>query len=91
TLAAFSPARVRSTINSVDLPPPTPRQLIEQAEQNRLALKNEADIEIAWRQDAVDAGMATAEETAALEDWKKFRILVMRVDTTAPVWPPKPA
>ncbi|WP_313048802.1 tail fiber assembly protein [Atlantibacter subterraneus] len=89
--------KIRGVLNEmpawVDLPPPAPRQLTDQAEQNRLALKNEADIEIAWRQDAVDAGIATAEEAAALAEWKKYRVLLMRVDTsTAPdiKWPQEP-
>ncbi|WP_313048237.1 tail fiber assembly protein [Atlantibacter subterraneus] len=89
--------KIRGVLNEmpawVDLPPPAPRQLTDQAEQNRLALKNEADIEIAWRQDAVDAGIATEEETAALSEWKTYRVLLMRVDVSkAPdiVWPMPP-
>ncbi|MBJ9238943.1 tail fiber assembly protein [Citrobacter braakii] len=52
-----------------------------------------ADAEISWRQDAVDAGIATKEETAALTEWKKYRVLLMRVDTSlAPNidWPEVP-
>ncbi|HAT3689741.1 tail fiber assembly protein [Citrobacter freundii] len=89
--------KIRGVVNEmpawVDLPPPTPRQLIDQAEQNRLAFKSEADTEIAWRQDAVDAGIATNEEASELTDWKKYRVLLMRIDATkAPSinWPPKP-
>ncbi|HAE7767435.1 TPA_asm: tail fiber assembly protein, partial [Salmonella enterica subsp. houtenae serovar 45:g,z51:-] len=41
-------------------------------------------------QDAVDAGIATDEETAALADWKKYRVLLMRVDTAKPEWPTLP-
>ncbi|EKK4598230.1 TPA: tail fiber assembly protein, partial [Escherichia coli] len=47
-----------------------------------------------WRQDAVDAGIATDEETSTLTQWKKYRVLLMRVDTsTAPdiEWPTPPA
>ncbi|TXU80301.1 tail fiber assembly protein, partial [Enterobacter roggenkampii] len=47
--------------------------------------------EISWRQDAVDAGIATDEETAALVEWKQYRVLLMRVDITKPVWPTPPA
>ncbi|EKK4595233.1 tail fiber assembly protein, partial [Escherichia coli] len=46
-----------------------------------------------WRQDAVDAGIATDEETSILTEWKKYRVLLMRVDTsTAPdiEWPTPP-
>lgn len=77
----------------VDLPPPTPQQLTDQAEQKRITLKSEADAEIAWRQDAVDADIATDKETSELVAWKKYRVLLMRVDTTtAPDinWPEKP-
>lgn len=62
-------------------PPPTPEQLIVQAEQQKMMLKAAADAEIAWRQDAVDAGIATAEETATLSEWRNYRVLLMRVDT----------
>jgi len=77
----------------VDVPPPTTEQLIAQAEQQKSTRKATADAEIDWRQDAVDAGIATAEETAALAEWKKYRVLLMRVDTLkAPdiEWPTPP-
>ncbi|CAM7358296.1 tail fiber assembly protein [Citrobacter sedlakii] len=73
--------------------PPSQEELIEQAEAKKLQLRDIADAEIIWRQDAVDVGIATTEETAALSDWKKYRVLLMRVDTsTAPdiEWPVKP-
>ncbi|HEE0107167.1 TPA: tail fiber assembly protein [Citrobacter gillenii] len=54
----------------------------ERAEQQRQTLKSVADTEISWRQDAVDAGIATEEETAALSEWKKYRVRLMRVDTS---------
>ncbi|HDT6544743.1 TPA: tail fiber assembly protein [Kluyvera ascorbata] len=66
---------------------------VEQAEKNKAALRQYAESEIAWRQDAVDAGIATAEETAASSAWKKYRVLLMRVDTSkAPdiEWPTQP-
>lgn len=74
----------------VNLPPPTHEEMVIVAEQQRQTLRMQADAEIAWRQDAVDAGIATTEETAALAEWKKYRVLLMRVDTAAPVWPPVP-
>ncbi|WP_122008333.1 tail fiber assembly protein [Enterobacter roggenkampii] len=61
------------------------------AENMRAALRSTADTEISWRQDAVDAGIATDEETAALVEWKQYRVLLMRVDITKPVWPTPPA
>ncbi|EBP3773668.1 hypothetical protein GLY44_08990 [Salmonella enterica] len=35
--------------------------------------------------------MATDDEKAQLDEWKKYRILVNRVDTLKPVWPEIPA
>ncbi|MGV4050096.1 tail fiber assembly protein [Citrobacter freundii] len=60
------------------------------AENMRSALRSTADTEISWRQDAVDAGIATDEETAALSEWKKYRIMLMRVNTANPLWPMPP-
>ncbi|HCQ0485766.1 TPA: tail fiber assembly protein [Escherichia coli] len=74
----------------VDVPLPTYEEKIADAEKMKLSLKANADSEIAWRQDAVDAGIATDEETVALADWKKYRVLLMRVDPASPVWPALP-
>ncbi|WP_315707494.1 tail fiber assembly protein [Brenneria uluponensis] len=60
------------------------------AEQKRRPLRSAADSEIAWRQDAVDSAIATEQEAAGLASWKKYRVLLMRIDTlTAPGidWP----
>ncbi|ECA4282321.1 tail fiber assembly protein, partial [Salmonella enterica subsp. enterica serovar Stanley] len=46
---------------------------------------------IAPLQDAVDLDIATDDEKAQLDEWKKYRILVNRVDTSNPDWPEKPA
>ncbi|EHA7715130.1 tail fiber assembly protein, partial [Escherichia coli] len=40
---------------------------------------------------AVDVGIATEVETAALTEWKKYRVLLMRVETADPEWPTPPA
>ncbi|EOF5167250.1 tail fiber assembly protein, partial [Salmonella enterica] len=45
---------------------------------------------IAPLQDAVDLDEATDEEKARLLAWRKYRVLVNRVDTSNPVWPDKP-
>jgi len=74
-----------------DTPPLTQEELIADAEAKKAQLRAVADSEIAWRQDAVDADIATEEETAALAAWKKYRVLLMRVDTAAPEWPTQPA
>lgn len=63
---------------------------IADAETRRSQLRAIADAEISWRQDAVDSGIATDTETAALSEWKKYRVLLMRVDTAKPVWPVNP-
>lgn len=65
-----------------DVPPPSKEKLAEMAEQQKTTLRAKADAEIAWRQDAVDAGMATEDEITGLAAWKKYRVLLMRVDTS---------
>lgn len=45
---------------------------------------------IAPLQDAVDLGIATDDEKAQLDEWKKYRVLVNRMDTSAPDWPEVP-
>lgn len=70
-----------------DKPAPTQDELTAIATQKKVALRITADAEITWRQDAMDAGIATEDETAALAEWKKYRVLLMRVDTTKPEWP----
>lgn len=74
----------------VDIPPLSSQVVIAMAEQKRSQLRGVADSKIAWRQDAVDADIATDEEAAELAAWKKYRVLLMRVDTLAPVWPTAP-
>lgn len=78
----------------VDVPPLTQDELIVQAVQQKSQLSAAVNSEISWRQDAVDADIATEDETTELTAWKKYRVLLMRVDTsTAPdiTWPEKPA
>lgn len=74
-------------------PPKSKEQLIAEAEQQKQSLLEEANSAIAPLQDAVDLDMATDEEVALLKEWKKYRVLLNRVDTsTAPDidWPQKP-
>lgn len=76
-----------------DVPLPSQAQLVSQADVKKAELRAAADSEIAWRQDAVDAAIATDEETATLAEWKKYRVLLMRVDTSAAPdieWPTQP-
>lgn len=74
-----------------DIPSPSDDDIIAANERTKLQLRSIADSEIEWRQDAVDAGIAMEEETAALAEWKKYRVLLMRVDTADPDWPILPA
>lgn len=74
----------------VDATPPTQEELNAANDKKLQSLRKVADSEIAWRQDAVDADIATDEEVADLAAWKKYRILLMRVDTSNPQWPEKP-
>ncbi|KGM61337.1 putative tail fiber assembly protein [Escherichia coli G3/10] len=52
-----------------------------------------ARLHIAPLQDAVDLEIATEEETSLLEAWKKYRVLLNRVDTSTAQdieWPALP-
>lgn len=62
------------------------------AEAQKQYLLSEAAESIAPLQDAVELDMATPEEESALKEWKKYRVMLNRVDTsTAPdiTWPVK--
>lgn len=74
----------------VDVAPATVEQLKVIASREKERLMALATVAIAPLQDAVELGIATAEETAALSEWKKYRVLLMRVDTTKPAWPTPP-
>ncbi|EHR8240187.1 TPA: tail fiber assembly protein, partial [Escherichia coli] len=67
---------------------------IREAEETKKSLMQVASEHIAPLQDAADLEIATEEETSLLEAWKKYRVLLNRVDTsTAPdiEWPTSPA
>lgn len=72
-------------------PAPTSAELVAQAEMKKTALRITADAEIEWRQYAVDKGIATDEESAALDEWSMYRVLLMRVNPENPQWPIPPA
>ncbi|HCD6548756.1 TPA: tail fiber assembly protein [Escherichia coli] len=66
---------------------------IREAEETKNNLMQVASEHIAPLQDAADLEIATEEETSLLEAWKKYRVLLNRVDTsTAPdiEWPVNP-
>ncbi len=63
---------------------------VAEAEQKKAFLLEEANMVITPLQDAFDLDMATEAEKALLLEWKKYRVLLMRVDTAKPVWPTPP-
>lgn len=69
---------------------PVPVDYVALAELEKQRLLAEATAVIAPLQDAVDFGDATDEEAGKLTAWKKYRIMVNRVDTSNPVWPATP-
>jgi len=76
-------------------PPVIPKaELVAQAQQVKSAMMDDASQKISVLQDAVDLEMATDDEKTSLTAWKKYRVLLNRVDvTTAPDinWPQKPS
>ena len=66
---------------------------IREAEETKNNLMQVASEHIAPLQDAVDLEIATEEETSLLEAWKKYRVLLNRVDTSTAQdieWPANP-
>ncbi|EFM2063663.1 tail fiber assembly protein [Escherichia fergusonii] len=63
---------------------------IREAEETKNSLMQVASEHIAPLQDAADLEIATEEETSLLEAWKKYRVLLNRVDILEPVWPVQP-
>lgn len=58
------------------------------------ALMSEAGQKISIFQDAVDLDMATEQEVQSLKDWKKYRVLLNRIDPNTDEyikWPAIPA
>lgn len=76
-----------------DPPEPTQVELVAQAEDKRTALMEEANASITPLQDAADLDIATDEEMESLRTWKRYRVLLNRVDTSKVPdieWPDKP-
>ncbi len=66
---------------------------ITQATQQKESLLTSATSKIGPLQDAVDLGIATDAETALLQAWKKYRVLINRVqpeDAPDINWPEVP-
>ncbi|WP_323867776.1 tail fiber assembly protein [Xenorhabdus szentirmaii] len=79
----------------VDIPPPeiTPEQWQQSAEYQKRQLMNAATNAIAPLQYAVDLEMATNAEKITLTAWKKYCVLLNRVDCSAAPdidWPKAP-
>lgn len=77
----------------IDIPLPSHEQLIARAEQQKSALLTAANNAITPLQDSIDLDMATDDEQAQLLAWKKYRVLLNRVDTSAAPeieWPTPP-
>ncbi|WP_140918373.1 tail fiber assembly protein [Limnobaculum xujianqingii] len=97
--ASESPVgKVRSVGNDglpfwADIPAATKEELVAfAAAQKSVYLALSAD-KIAPLNDAIELDIATTEEVAQLKTWKKYRVLLTRVDTsTAPdiEWPEQP-
>jgi len=74
-------------------PLPTADELISQAEDKRSRLRAEADTAIQPLQDASDLGIATDDEASQLVAWKKYRVMLMRINTKDSeeiIWPEQP-
>ena len=63
---------------------------IREAEETKNSLMQVASEHISPLQDAVDLEIATEEEISLLTAWKKYRVLLNRVDILEPVWPVQP-
>lgn len=66
---------------------------VDQATTEKAQLISDATAKIAYLQDAVDAEIAEESEQLALVEWKKYRVLLNRIDViNAPdiTWPEKP-
>lgn len=74
-------------------PAPTAAEILARNTAIRNSLLELAAQRIAPLQDAVDLGIATADETAKLIAWKRYRVDVNRIDLTllSPAWPAEPA
>ncbi|MCT8341893.1 tail fiber assembly protein [Photorhabdus kleinii] len=76
-----------------DIPPPTKEELISIAEAQRAKFISLANEKITPLADAIELDIATNEETLLLKEWKTYRVMLNRIDTsTAPEidWPISP-
>lgn len=62
----------------------------EEAYHKKIELLSQANNVITLLQDAIELEMATDKEISTLAEWKKYRVLLNRVNPNDPDWPPKP-
>ncbi|KAF1367124.1 tail fiber assembly protein [Yokenella regensburgei] len=74
----------------INKPAPTPEQLIEAAERKKDRLMSDAERTLAPLERAVRLGIATEEEKTRLKEWETYSVLLSRVNTSKPEWPPEP-
>lgn len=68
--------------------------LVKQARDKKAQLTRDADSIINTLTDAIELDMATEEEKIKLTEWKKYRVLLSRIDCAIPAdidWPAIPA
>ncbi|MFP1773528.1 tail fiber assembly protein [Lonsdalea quercina] len=81
---------------ATERPAPSAEELIVEAEAKKSVLRATADSAIAPLQDAVDLGIASEDESAMLNAWRKYRVLLNRLDTNSAAeseieWPESPS
>ncbi len=77
----------------VDIPPPSKEQMIDEATRKKSQRLAQATKMISPLQDAQDLEMASKEEQAQLLAWKRYRVLINRIEPSdAPDidWPKSP-
>lgn len=85
---------IKGKLVLVDLKPIqlSDEQVIAQNQSRKIALINEASEKIAVLQDIIDLDMQETDEEQQLKQWKKYRILLTRVDASDinVIFPEKP-
>lgn len=77
----------------VDIPPVTKEAVIAEAESQRQNLLAASTVIIAPLQDAVELAIATDDELKRYTEWRKYRVLLSRIDVSAApdiTWPAVP-
>ena len=64
----------------LDIPPPSVKEQQREIEAQKQYLIKAANEKIAYLQDAVELEIATDEEASSLKEWKKYRVLLNRLN-----------